>query len=1088
MGIVRFALKFPHTFYVVAALILFLGVTAAVEMPTDIFPEINIPVVSVIWQYTGLNTTEMEQRFTTYSQYAISSNVNGIKDIEAETVNGISVQKIYFQPDANLDLAISQVVAATNAIRALLPTGTQPPIVVQYSASAVPVLQISLSSDRLSESQLYDYGIYRLRQMIAPIHGVTLPTPAGGKYRQIMVDIDQTKLLSKGLTPLQVVNAVNAQNLTLPGGDTKIGKTDYTVRTNSMPPTIEALNDIPVTYSNGATVFLRDIGHVRDGNLVQQNIVRADGKKSVLLSIIKNGNASTLTVVNAVKHMLGVARQAAPAGMVIKSLFDQSVFVTSSLFAVLREGAIAAGLTALMILLFLGSWRPTIVVMISIPLAMLTSLVVLYFLGETINTMTLGGLALAVGILVDDSTVTIENTYRLLDEEKMPLPRATLHGAAEIAVPTLVSTLAISCVFTSVVFLEGPAKYLFTPLGLAVVFAMLASYGLSRTLTPITIGVLLKGQQHGGPAGNPGSGFFARFHASFERSFEHLRQGYVGLLTMLVTRRAIVPIVAVLVLALGAVMFTFVGRDFYPAIDGGMIQLHVRAPPGTRIEVTEQIFQKVEDKIRQVIPKQDLDLIVDNFGVPARSYNWAFADGTTIAVNDGVIMVSLKDGHPPTADYVRKLREVLPAAFPEDLFYFQPADMATQILNFGITAQIDVRTVGYDRVKNLHIAEELRRRIAVIPGVVDAHIQQEVYAPDFYVQIDRARALQFGITVSDIGNNISTSLSSSEQVQPNFWTDPTNGIPYYIAVQTPQYLVSSMGDLGNTPVSTGTSTPATQPVPGQLGNVATPASVSTTTALPATLPVPGELSNAATFTRDSVPGSANQANIQPVYEVYASTQGRDLGGVATDIDKITTDLKKQLSPGNTLQVTGQIDSMNQAFRDMTIGLLFAAVFVYMLMVVNYQNFGDPFVVILALPATFCGIVTMLYITGTTLSVPSLMGAIMAVGVASANSILLVTFAREQQLAGSKAFDAAISAGHTRIRPVLMTATAMIVGMIPMAIGGPGEEQNAALARAVIGGLLFATPTTLLVVPYLFAMLRKGNDGKAAHGVFEEVPE
>jgi multidrug efflux pump subunit AcrB len=1088
LGIVRFALKYPHTFYVVAALILFLGVTAAVEMPTDIFPEINIPVVSVIWQYTGLNTTEMEQRFTTYSQYAISSNVNGIKDIEAETVNGISVQKLYFQPDANLDLAISQVVAATNAIRALLPTGTQPPIVVQYSASAVPVLQISLSSDRLSESQLYDYGIYRLRQMIAPIHGVTLPTPAGGKYRQIMVDIDQTKLLSKGLTPLQVVNAVNAQNLTLPGGDAKIGKTDYTVRTNSMPPTIEALNDVPVSYSNGATVFLRDIGHVRDGNLVQQNVVRADGKRSVLLSIIKNGNASTLTVVNAVKAMLVTARAAAPSGMVIKSLFDQSVFVVSSVVSVLREGAIAAGLTALMILLFLGSWRPTIVVMISIPLAMLTSLVVLYFLGETINTMTLGGLALAVGILVDDSTVTIENTYRLLDEEKMPLPAATLHGAAEIAMPTLVSTLAISCVFTSVIFLEGPAKYLFTPLGLAVVFAMLASYGLSRTLTPITIGHLLKGQQHGGSTGTSGTGFFARFHASFERAFEHLREGYVRLLTMLLTRRIIVPILAVMVLTLGAAMFVFVGRDFYPAIDGGMIQLHVRAAPGTRIEVTEQIFQAVEDKIRQVIPKKDLDLIVDNFGVPARSYNWAFADGTTIAVNDGVIMVSLKEGHAPTADYVRKLRKVLPAAFPEDMFYFQPADMATQILNFGITAQIDVRTVGYDRVKNLRIAEELRRRIAAIPGVVDAHIQQEVYAPDFYVQIDRARALQFGITVSDIGNNITTSLSSSEQVQPNFWTDPTNGIPYYIAVQTPQYQVHSLNDVGNTPVSTGTAAPATQSVPGQLGNVATSASVSTTTALPATLPVPGELSNAATFTRDSVPGSANQANIQPVYEVYASTQGRDLGSVATDIDKITTDLKKQLSPGNTIQVTGQIDSMNQAFRDLTIGLLFAAVFVYLLMVVNYQNFGDPFVVILALPATFCGIVTMLYITNTTLSVPSLMGAIMAVGVASANSILLVTFAREQQLAGSKAFDAAISAGHTRIRPVLMTATAMIVGMIPMAIGGPGEEQNAALARAVIGGLLFATPTTLLVVPYLFAMLRKGNDGKAAHGVFAEVPE
>jgi multidrug efflux pump subunit AcrB len=1038
----------------------------------------------------------MEQRVTTYSQYSISSNVNGIKDIEAETVNGISVQKIYFQPDVNLPLAISQIVAGTNAIRALLPTGIEPPIVVQYSASAVPVLQISLSSDRLSQAQLYDYGIYRLRQMIAPIHGVTLPTPAGGKYRQIMVDIDQTKLLSKGLTPLQVVNAVNAQNLTLPGGDEKIGKVDYTVRTNSMPPTIEALNDIPVAYQNGATVFLRDIGHVRDGNLVQQNIVRADGKPSVLLSIIKNGNASTLTVVNAVKHLLGVARQAAPAGMVIKSLFDQSVFVTSSLFAVLREGAIAAGLTALMILVFLGSWRPTVVVMISIPLAMLTSLVVLYFLGETVNTMTLGGLALAVGILVDDSTVTIENTYRLLEEEKMPLPRATLHGAAEIAMPTLVSTLAISCVFTSVVFLEGPAKYLFTPLGLAVVFAMLASYGLSRTLTPITIGHMLKGQHHGGsatplPSSPPpprAGGFFSRFHASFERGFERFREGYVGLLTMLLTRRVIVPIIAVLVLALGAVMFILVGRDFYPAIDGGMIQLHVRAPPGTRIEVTEQIFQKVEDKIRQVIPKNDLDLIVDNFGVPARSYNWAFSDGTTIAVNDGVIMVSLKDGHTPTADYVAKLRQVLPAAFPDDMFYFQPADMATQILNFGLTAQIDVRTVGYDRVKNLHIAEELRRRIAAIPGIVDAHMQQEVYAPDFYIQIDRARALQFGINVSDIGNNISTSLSSSEQVQPNFWTDPTNGIPYYIAVQTPQYLVSSLNDLGNTPVSTLTSPPATQPVPGELGNVATSTPVSTTNTPGATLPVPGELSNVATFKRDSVPGSANQANIQPVYEVYASTQGRDLGSIAGDIDKVTSDLKKQLAPGNTIQVTGQIDSMNQAFRDMMIGLLFAAVFVYLLMVVNYQNFGDPFVVILALPATFCGIVTMLYITNTTLSVPSLMGAIMAVGVASANSILLVTFAREQQLAGSKAFDAAISAGHTRIRPVLMTATAMIVGMIPMAIGGPGEEQNAALARAVIGGLLFATPTTLLVVPYLFALLRKGNDGKPAHGVFDEVPE
>jgi multidrug efflux pump subunit AcrB len=1063
MGIVRFALKYPHTFYVVAALILFLGVTAIVTMRKDIFPEIDIPVVSVIWQYTGLDTTEMEQRLTTYSEYAISSNVNGIKDIEAETVNGISVQKIYFQPEVNLSLAISQIVSATNSIRALMPAGTEPPVVVQYSASAVPVLQIALSSETLSQAKLYDYGIYRLRQMLAPIPGITLPTPAGGKYRQIMVDIDQTKLLSYGLTPLQVVNAVNAQNLTLPGGDVKIGRTDYTVRTNSMPATIDALNDMPVAYVNGATVFIKDIGHVRDGNLVQQNVVRMNGKPSVLLSIIKNGDASTLTVVNAVKRMLKVAQEAAPPGMVIKSLFDQSVFVAASILSVLREAAIAAGLTALMILLFLGSWRPTIVVMISIPLAMLTSLVVLYFLGETINTMTLGGLALAVGILVDDSTVTIENTYRLLDEEKMPLPKATLHGAAEIAMPTLVSTLAISCVFTSVVFLEGPAKYLFTPLGLAVVFAMLASYGLSRTLTPITIGHLLKGQQHGEAAATPGNGFFARFHAAFERGFEQLRRQYVALLTTLLSRRWIVPVVALLVLVLGGAMFSLVGRDFYPAIDGGMIQLHLRAAPGTRIETTEQIFQKVEDKIRQIIPPNDLDLVVDNIGVPARSYNWAFTDGTTIAVNDGVILVSLKEGHAPTAQYIRKLRAVLPAAFPQDLFYFQPADMATQILNFGLTAQIDVRTVGYDRANNLRVARDLRRRIAAIPGVVDTHLQQEVFAPDFYVRIDRPRALQLGISPSDIGSNIATSLSSSEQISPNFWTDPNNGIPYYIAVQTPQYQLGSMNDLDNTPVDTGTAQPGGGPVPGELQNV-------------------------ATIARDTVPGSTNQANIQPVYDVYASTQGRDLGGIAGDIDTAVQDLQKQMKPGNTIQVTGQIQSMHAAFGDLTLGLLFAAVFVYLLMVVNYQTFGDPFVVILALPATFCGIVTMLYITDTTLSVPALMGAIMAVGVASANSILLVTFAREQQLAGMPAFEAAIAAGHTRIRPVLMTATAMIVGMLPMAIGGPGEEENAVLARAVIGGLLFATPTTLLVVPYLFAILRKGNDGKAAHGVFEEVPQ
>ena len=1058
MGIVRFALRFPYTFYTLAALILFLGVSAIAVMPTDIFPQIDIPVVSVIWQYTGLSTPEMEQRVTTYSQYAISTSVNGIKNMEAQTLNGISVQKIYFQPDVNLDLAISQIVAATNAIRALMPAGIQPPIVVQYNASSVPVLQLSLSSDRLNEQKLYDYGYYNLRQQLAPVPGVTFPTPDGGKYRQIMVDIDPVKLQARGLTPTDVVNAVNAQNLTLPSGLAKIGDTQYTVRTNAMPTTVDDLNNIPIRYTNGPTVFLKDVGQVHDGWAVQQNLVHENGRRSVLLSVIKNGNASTLAVVNGVRKALQIAREAAPPGLRINELIDQSKLVRASIASVLREGAIAAGLTGLMILLFLGSWRSTLIVLISIPLSILASIIVLHFLGETLNTMTLGGLALAVGILVDDSTVTIENTHRLRGEG-MSLAAATLHGSAGIAVPTMVSTLAISCVFTSVVFLEGPAKFLFTPLGLAVVFAMLASYALSRTLTPVIIGVLLKGEHHGA---TPGSGnWFARLHQAFERGFERFRRGYVRALTMLLMRRSIIPVVAVVMLVLGGVMLPLVGRDFFPDIDGGQIKLHVRAPAATRIETTERIFQEVEDKIREVIPERDRELVVDDIGVPQRPYNLAFTDGSTINVNDGVIQVSLKEGHAPTANYVRKLREVLPAAFPSDTFYFQAADMTTQILNFGLPAQIDVRVVGRDRGKNLQVAHELRRRMAIIPGVVDAHLQQELDSPAFMANIDRSRALELGLNAQAIASDLNTSLSSSEQVTPNFWTDPVNGIPYYITVQTPEHLLNSLGEISNTPVSTAIA--AAGP------------------------PIPGLLSNVATLKRDSVPTNLNQTNIQPVYDIYASVQGRDLGGVAGDIGKIVTELQKQLKPGNTIQVVGQIQSMHDSFRDLGIGLLFAAVLVYFLMVVNYQNLGDPLVVILALPATLCGILTMLFITGTTLSVPSLMGAIMAVGVASANSILLVTFAREQQLAGRSAFQAAIEAGATRVRPVLMTAAAMIVGMIPMAIGGAGEEQNAALARAVIGGLLFATPTTLLIVPYLFALLRKRNDGVPAYGVFEELP-
>jgi multidrug efflux pump subunit AcrB len=1058
MGLVRFALRFPHTFYVLAALILFLGGIAIKTMPADIFPEIRIPVVTVIWQYSGLSTPEMEQRVTTYSQFAISSNVNGVKNMEAQTLNGLSVQKIYFQPDVNIDLAISQIIAATNFIRVVMPPGIQAPVVVQFNASSVPVLQLSLSSDTMSEQQLYDYGIYRVRQGLAPVPGVTLPTPSGGKYRQIMVDIDPDKLAARGLTPMDVVSAVNAQNLTLPSGTAKLGDTQYVVRTNATPASIAELNDIPIKSVNGATVFVRDVGQVHDGWLVQQNVVREDGKRSVLLSVIKNGNASTLDVVNGVRNALKTLRAAAPPGLRIGELLDQSVFVREAVDGVIREGLIAGALTAAMILLFLRSWRSTLVVMVSIPLSILASLVVLSALGHTLNTMTLGGLALAVGILVDDSTVTIENTHRLLTEEKMPLPYATLHGAAGIAVPTLVSTIAICCVFTSVVFLDGPAKFLFTPLGLAVVFAMLASYALSRTLTPVMIGLLLRHEKHGD---EEPSGFFGRISAVFERGFENMRASYVELLQSLLAHRVVIPVVIVAILGLAGLMFSLVGRDFFPLIDGGQIQLHVRAPAATRVEATEALFQQVEDKIREIIPANERERIVDNIGLPARSYNLAFTDGSTIGVNDGVIVVALKEGHAPTQGYIDKLRLALRQDFPQAVFYFQAADMVTQILNFGLPAQIDIRAVGYDRANNLAVAKEIRDRLGATPGFADVHLQQETDAPALMASIDRARAQQLGMSASTIANNLNIALSSSAQVSPNFWTDPTSGIPYFFAVQAPERRIASLDDIKNIPVSS------------SLGGASG-------------APVPGLLSNVATFARGPIPTNANQSNIQPVYEIYASLQGIDLGTASREVDKVVAELSPKLKPGNRIEVVGQIQSMRDSFRNLGIGLLFAAVLVYFLMVVNYQNFGDPLVVILALPATFCGILTMLFVTGSTLNVPSLMGAIMAVGVASANSILLVTFARERQLEGASSFEAAVEAGHTRIRPVLMTAAAMIVGMIPMAIGGPGEEQNAVLARAVIGGLLFATPTTLLIVPYLFAILRRGNDGKPAHGVFPEA--
>ncbi len=753
MGIVRFALKFPHTLYVLAGLMLFLGGSAILVTPKDIFPPIKIPVVTVIWQYTGLTPEEMEQRVTTYSEYYVSASVSDVRNIESQTLSGLAVEKIYFQPNVNIDLAIAQLVSATNAVRALMPVGIQPPIIVQFDASSVPVLQLSLSSDTLNEQQLYDYANYQIRQALAPIPGVTLPTPYGGKYRQIMVDLDPDALRARGLTPTDVLNAVNAQSLTLPSGDAKLGDKQMIVRVNAMPLAIEDLNRLPIKQVGPTTVYLSDVAHVRNGWAVQQNIVHAEGKRSVLLTIVKNGDASTLDVVNRVKAALPDIQRAAPPGMQIHLLFDQSLFVTQAITSVVREGAIAAGLTALMILLFLGSWRSTLVVMISIPLSILTSLAVLSALGQTINVMTLGGLALAVGILVDDSTVTIENTHRLL-EEGVPFDTAVEKGAA---------------------------RFLFTPMAMAVVFAMLASYGISRTLTPIVIRLLLRAEQshHATP-----KGLFARLHDRYNAGFDRFRDFYAWLLTGILRRRVLTPLVGVAVVAIAAMVSLNVGADFFPQVDAGLIQLHVRAPARTRIERTEQIFGAIENSIRDQIPAKDLGLVLDNIGIPQRSYNLAFTDGTTIGVNDGQILIQLKPGHAPTRDVVKQLRRTLPSAFPDVQFYFQAGDLVTQVLNFGVPSQIDVQVQGRDRLANQQIAKTLQQRLANIPGLVDVHVQQELDAPELSYTVDRARAQELGLSITQIANNLNISLSSSEQVSPNLWTDPKSGIPYYFAVQT----------------------------------------------------------------------------------------------------------------------------------------------------------------------------------------------------------------------------------------------------------------------------------------------------------------
>ncbi|MEG9435093.1 efflux RND transporter permease subunit [Edaphobacter sp. HDX4] len=1051
MWIVRLALNKPYTFIVASILIVVFGFSSIATTPTDIFPNIDIPQVTVIWSYSGLPAKEMEQRITTFSEFVMAV-VNDVKSIDSQTTNGAAVIKISFQPQVRIDAAMSQVGAAVNSIRFRMPQGVNPPWILRFSASTVPIIQLSLSSDTLSESEIYDYGLFRVRQQLTKVPGTLLPTPYGGVARQIMVDLDQNALLAKGLTPIDVTNAINAQNVTLPSGTAKVENTEYTVSTNSSPVDALSLNDVPIKQVNGSMVYMRDVAHVRDGWSVQQNVARANGKPAALLTIMKTGSVSTLDIVKQIKDdVLPASRAAAPKGLKITELFDQSIFVKASIVGVLREGVIAASLTALMILLFLGSWRSTLIIAISIPLSILSSIIVLSALGETMNTMTLGGLALAIGILVDDATVTIENIHRHMHGQS--LRDAVLTGASEIATPTLVSTLTICIVFVSVVFLTGPAKFLFTPMALAVVFAMLASYVLSRTLVPVLVNFLL-GAEHSfeGDSAQTSSAppFFRRVNERFNGAYERLQHRYTGALEAFLEHRRAALFASVGVMLSAFILLPFIGRDFFPSVDAGQIKLHIRTHPGTRIEKTKVVFSQVEDEIRKTIPADETELVMDNIGLTPETFNYAFGDGSTISSADGEVLIALNEKHHSTEDYIKQLRSDLPKKFPDATFFFQPADMVTQILNFGLPAPIDIQVQGYDPT-NYGIAKRLRARLATVPGAVDVHMHQVVDAPDLHLDVDRVRAAQFGLTQQDVANSLYVSLSSSAAVQPNFWLDPKMGITYTVAAQTPQYSVDSINALQNTPIPMRTMPNRTE----VLGNMAT--------LRPAIMPV-----------------VINHHNGAPVYDIYANTQNSDLGSVAAKVSRIVKEESANLPPGTKIVVRGQVESMNEAFTRLGIGLTFAALLVYLLMVVNYQSWLDPFIIICALPGAFCGIVWALFLTQTTFNVPSLMGAIMSIGVATANSILLVTFANELRANGESPLRAAVTAGFTRLRPIIMTACAMIIGMLPMALGmGEGGEQNAPLARAVIGGLSMATFATLFFVPLMFTLIHGRNTTQEA---------
>jgi multidrug efflux pump subunit AcrB len=1025
-----------------ALLILVLGATAITQMRTDIFPEIDIPVVNVIWTYKGMDAEEFERRITTFSEYAYSGNVNDIKKIESQTLNGVAVIKIFFHQGADVGVAVAQVTSASQAIRQIMPPSVQPPIILRFNASSVPIVQLSLSSATLSESEVYDYALWRLRTQLSTIQGLTLPSPYGGKERQIMVDLDTQAMQSRGVTPKEISDAVNANNLAFPTGIARIGEQEYPVSMNNTPLTADQFNELPLKVVNGATIYMKDVAQVRDGFTTQTTMVRRDGKRGALVTILKNGGASTLTIVNKVKELLPELRASAPEGLDIELLFDQSLFVQAAVEGVVSESIIAGLLTAAMILLFLGSWRSTLIVAVSIPLSILVSIVLLFALGHSLNVMTLGGLALAVGILVDDATVEIENIHRNVGLGK-PLRQAILDGAMQIAGPTFVSTLTICIVFVSVLFLNGPAQYLFTPLAIAVVFAMGASYLLSRTLVPVMVNYLLPAEVNAHAQGHTQAGFFGRISHAFENSFERFRRLYVGLLGWNLRHRPIVFVLFGLLLVTGAAVVPFVGQDFFPTVDAGQFRLHVRAPAGTRLEETERWFTAVEEEIRRLVPEHEIELVIDNIGLPNRSYSLGFGDSSTTGAADGEILIALSHHRSKsTPAYMADLRRELPQKFPRLTFYFQSADIVSQILNFGIPAPIDIKVGGINRKNNLELATKIAADVRKIPGVVDTHLHQVVNVPKLHIEVDQSRAIQFGFSQQKVAESVLVSLSGSGQVQPNYWVDPKNGISYLVETRAPTFKVDSVSEIQAMP----------------LRNSATDQ--------------PQLLENVSTIERGVASEVVSHFNVQPVFDVYANVQGRDLGSVARDINRVIEKYRPELTPGNSITMRGQVESMQSAFVQLGLGIVFAAVLVYLLMVVNFQSWLDPFIIITALPGALVGIVLMLFAWHTTFSVPSLMGAIMTIGVATANSILLVTFANEKRQEGLDAMAAALEAGRTRVRPVVMTALAMIIGMLPMSLGlGEGGEQNAPLGRAVIGGLIFATATTLLFVPVVYSILR-----------------